>query len=625
MWTTMTIKKLNHLSMTALAFGTMFALSATAMAVNAAAPNNGMGTAVARTTTLAQGDVSTGVLPHTQPMHIVVALKIRNGDQLDALIAAHQMLTPAQFTTQYAPTLMQAQAVATYLRQTGFRNVVIAPNRLLVSADGTAETAQAAFQTSFARVQTHDGRAAFANTSDAHMPPSLQGSVLSVIGLQNVHMAHTNGIRLLPHTVNTVTGAGPISHNPNEFSSIYGGTGVPTAAGVTVGIITVGDVTQSLTDLNTFTTANGLATVTTQVVNNGSGDQGVSEWNMDSQDIVGAGGGQVGQIIFYSTPSFSFADLLAGMNSAVIANQAKIINMSIGGCETSAQHDGTAAAANQVLQVGVAQGQTFSVSVGDTGADECGNGGITPQWPGSSPYVVGAGGTHLNASTTTWNGEVVWNDLPFHGAPGGSPSTFQLKPSWQNTLVPGTTRGVPDIAFDADPFTGANVYVYGGLQLWGGTSLAAPIFAGLWARVIAVKGTSIGFAAPWLYQLPATDFHDVLSGNNGGETAKAGYDFASGRGSMILSSAINHIGVANPLVANFTVTTTGLIAKFTDSSTDGGGMIASHAWTFGDNSTSKLASPSHIYFKAGTYSVAETVADATGFASTKTVSVKVGK
>ncbi len=58
-----------------------------------------------------------------------------------------------------------------------------------VSADGTADSAQAAFQTSFARVQTHDGRAAFANTSDAHMPPSMQDSVLSVMGLQNVHLA----------------------------------------------------------------------------------------------------------------------------------------------------------------------------------------------------------------------------------------------------------------------------------------------------------------------------------------------------------------------------------------------------------------------------------------------------
>jgi pseudomonalisin len=620
----MTIKKLSNSSLTALAFSTSLALAAAAStAVQAGAVNNGLGAAVASATALAPGDVSTGVLPHTQPMHVVVALKLRNGDQLNALIAAHQVLTPAQFAAQYAPTQAQAQAVATYLTQTGFTNVVIAPNRLLVSADGAADKAQAAFQTSFARVQTHDGRAAFANNSDAHVPTTLQSSVLSVMGLQNVYMAHTNGVRVQP---NSVTGAGLHSHNPTEFSSIYGGTGVPTAAGVTVGIVTVGDMTQPPVDLDSFTSSNGLPTVPTQTVYVGSnsGDTSeTSEWDMDGQGIVGAGGGQVGQIIYYATPTFSFVDLVAAFNAAMTANAAKVINVSIGGCETSAKNSGAAAASDQIFQAAVAQGQTFSISTGDTGADECGTGGIVPQWPGSSPYVVAAGGTTLNASTTTWNGEAVWNDLPYHGAPGGSPSTFEPKPIWQNTIVSGTTRGLPDIAFDADPFTGANVIVNGGFQLWGGTSLASPIFVGLWARVIAVRGTAVGFAAPWLYQLPASDFHDIISGNNGGETAKAGYDFASGRGSMILSSAINHIGVVNPLTVSFNQSAAGRIVKFTDTSTDSAGTITTHSWTFGDGGTSAIANPSHLYFTAGTYSVAETVTGQSGWAATKTTALTI--
>ncbi|MEW5306406.1 MAG: hypothetical protein WDW36_008872 [Sanguina aurantia] len=193
------------------------------------------GAAVANRTLLAGGDVATGVLPHTQPMHVAIALKLRNVAQLDAGIAAHQVLTPQQFADTYAPTQAQAQAVATYLGQSGFTHVVIASNRMLVTADGTAENAQAAFLTSFASVQTKDGRAAFANSSDAHVPASMQPSVLSVMGLQNVHLAHTNGTRL---TTGAVSGAGassggPITHNPLEFSSIYGGAGLPTAAGVT--------------------------------------------------------------------------------------------------------------------------------------------------------------------------------------------------------------------------------------------------------------------------------------------------------------------------------------------------------------------------------------------------------
>jgi subtilase family serine protease len=577
------------------------------------------GVAVASTTTLHPGDAFTGVLAHTQPMHIVVALKVRNSDELDALVAAHQTLTPARYSSEHAPTQVQAQAVATYLSQTGFTNVVISPNHLLVSADGTAATAQAAFQTSFARVQTKDGRQAFANNSDAHMPATLQDSVLSVIGLQNAYMAHTFAQRAQAKTLAAPAAIAP--HDPTDFSSIYGGTGIQTAAGVTVGIITEGDMTQSVADLNTFTAANNLPTVNTQVIYTGadSGDNsGNDEWSIDTQDIIGASGGQVGQLILYATPSLTDANLLADFNTAMTANVAKVINVSIGGCESDTRSDGTAAASDQIFELAVAQGQTFSIASGDKGSDECSNGGTTPSWPADSPYVVAVGGTTLDASTTTWSSETVWVDG------GGSASLFEPKPTWQNALVPGTKRGVPDIAMNADPNSGANVYVNGGIEQWGGTSLASPIFVGLWARMIAIKGTSIGFAAPLLYQLPTTSFHDITVGNNGGEVAKVGYDFASGRGSVILSAVANQLGVPSPLVANFSETATGLVAKFTDSSTDSAGTITSHVWNFGDGGTPTTATnASHLYPKAGAYSVSETVSDTAGNVVAKTTSVTI--
>ena len=77
-------------------------------------------------------------------------------------------------------------------------------------------------------------------------------------------------------------------------------------------------------------------------------------------------------------------------------------------------------------------------------------------------------------------------------------------------------------------------------------------------------------------------------------------------------------------VANFTFTSSGLTATFTDTSTDTGGTIGTHAWTFGDSTTSGVANPSHAYAAAGTYSVSETVTDsANGTQSTKTQSVTV--
>ena len=586
---------------------------------------------VAQTTTLRQGDAVTGAVPASQPIHIEVALKLRNRDVLDGFnasnaknqaqgMAAHPM-SRDQFLANHAPTQVQAQTVANYLASMGYRNIVIAPNRMLVSADGTAATASKAFLTSMAQVKTHDGRIAYANTNEVRIPAALKDHILAVTGLQTVHIAHTFARRSVSSGTHTNAIMG---HNPVEFSSIYGATGVQTAAGVTVGIFTNGDVSASITDLNTFTTNNSLAPVSTQIVKtNGGGSDtaGTIEWDLDSQDIVGMGGGEVGKLIFYTAPSLSFSDMTANFNTIVNANAAKIVNVSIGGCETDAQTTGTAAATDQILAVGVAQGQTFSISTGDSGADECSNGGTTPSWPANSPYVVAAAGTTLDASTTTWAGETVWSGS------GGSPSNYEPKPIWQYLLVPGKTRGVADIAFDADPNSGAKIVLNGSLQQVGGTSLSAPLFAGMWARVLAVKGNAFGFAAPFIYALPHADFHDVTVGNNGGETAGAGYDFATGRGSIILNTAINDIGkpVGQPPVANFGVATNGLRATFTDVSTDSDGKIVSHFWDFGDSGGALVAAlnPVHTYAGAGTYSVTENVFDNSGNLNSKTKPVTV--
>ena len=87
---------------------------------------------------------------------------------------------------------------------------------------------------------------------------------------------------------------------------------------------------------------------------------------------------------------------------------------------------------------------------------------------------------------------------------------------------------------------------------------------------------------------------------------------------------VSHGSTGGTPTANFSFTTSGLTATFTDSSTDSGGTIGSHSWTFGDGSTSTAANPSHTYAAAGTYSVTETVSDSTsGATNSKTASVTV--
>jgi subtilase family serine protease len=513
---------------------------------------------IAHPTVLRQGDAVIGALPMATPIHVEVALKLRNKDVLDAFIASNaknqarglpaQLMTTDQVLANHAPTKEQAQAVVDYLTSMGFRNVVIAPNRLLVSADGTALTAGNAFMTSFAQVRTHDGRIAYANTQDAHVPLVLQDAVLAVVGLQSVHQPQAS--------VQRFDGAQPmewprVGHNPMEFASIYGGTGVATAAGVTIGIITQGDLSQTIADLNIFTANNGLATVTTETVNTGgTGNPTPSVPDLESQDIVGMGGGQVGKLIFYNVPTLTDASLTADLNAAVSANAAKIVSVAYFECETTAQEDGSAAADDAILETAVAQGQTFSVAAGDAnplGVDQCHDGGQTPSWPASSQYVVAVAGSSLVATTTTWQTETVW------GYTGGSASTFEPMPSWQQADMSVhyptvTTRGVPDVSFDADPNSGAKIVLDGGSAQMGGTPLSASLFAGLWARVIAVRGPDLGFAGPMLYdELLPRDLHDITSGCNSSGSppncAETGYDLVSGRGSINLSSAINRLTV----------------------------------------------------------------------------------
>jgi len=489
-----------------------------------------------------------GIASMTKPLHVEIALRMQNRDLLDEFVANQHnpthfyykaALQPEDVIAAFSPSDEQAQAVVDHLRAAGFTNISVAANRLLVSADGTTAAVQTAFQARIADVVTGQGQRVFANIDGAKVPAALGGTVLAVLGLQTESVAHTMA-KPGPDPFAGKPGggsAGVVGHNPTAFASIYGAGSAPTASNVTVGIIAEGNLTATLSDLTKFTSTNGLPAVTTQtvVVNGASTDtSGTAEWDLDSQDIVGITGG-VAKLVFYDAHSLSDTDLTPTYNKAVIDNVAKVINISLGECETSASNSGAMAADDQIFAAAQAQGQTFSASSGDSGANECGHGrGTTPSYPASSPYLVAVGGTTLTTTgtgNTTWNGETVWSGT------GGSPSTVEPRPSWQ-TSITGTKRGVPDVAFDADPNSGAQIYVNGSLAQYGGTSLASPLFVGTWARMLSGK-PSLGFAAPHLYTLSSSVYHDVTSGNNSGETATVGWDYCTGFGSMLIGAAYN--------------------------------------------------------------------------------------
>jgi len=370
-----------------------------------------------------------------------------------------------------------------------------------------------------------------------------------------------------------------------------------------------------------------------------SDTSGTDEWNMDSQASLAAAGGTIKSMLLYTAPSLSDADLTSDYNKAVSDNKAKVINVSLGECENDAQSSGVEASNDQIFQQAVAQGQTFSVSSGDSGSYECGGSTSYQSYPAVSPYVMAIGGTTLSINGSTWAGETAWSctgpsDCPqsASGGTGGGVSATETAPSYQTAsgvLGSSTQRGVPDVSFDASPSSGALVLINGSNSQIGGTSLAAPLFTGFYSRIQSANGNTLPFPAQTLYQGAAAHsnwFHDVTSGSNGGYNAGAGWDYVTGYGSLIVgnfATAFSGGGGTSTPVANFSSSVSGLTANFTDTSTDTGATISTHAWTFGDGATSTAANPAHTYTAAGTYSVTETVTDTLNATSSKTASVTV--
>src|SRR6266704_1291614 len=248
---------------------------------------------------------------------------------------------------------------------------------------------------------------------------------------------------------------------------------------------------------------------------------------------------------------------------------------------------------------GVAKGDTFFASAGDTGAD-FGFGVAMSNFPGSDLHntaVTGTQGLPYNATGTLtpcttstpfsctsglssyhgpcvlgrtiapncvpdgYGGEQVWNEPSFGAATGGAPSLLFGAPSYQAGL--GLSARGPDVAYNA-AIDGGVLVVYGGFGspaffIVGGTSAGSPQWAGIaalanQARASAGKGP-IGDLNPTLYAIYhsarySTDFHDLTVGNDQlvgssvGFSAGAGSDVESGIGSPIVDQLVVDLAAA---------------------------------------------------------------------------------
>lgn len=527
----------------------------------------------------------------------------------------HQWLTPEQFADQFGLSTADLATVSQWLTAQGFKVTAAARSRTFIQFSGTVAQAQSAFQTSIHRL-SFNGEAHIANVTNAMVPSGIAGVVASVAGLNDFKLkpraiTHQVQANANPKFTSSISGDHYIA--PGDFYTIYdtqpllnnsiNGTGITIAV--------AGQTDISLADVTAFRTASGLSSNLPTVKLYGT-DPGISTSDIDEAqlDVEWSGAVAPSATILYVNST----DVITSLTDIIDNKLAPIASISYGDCETATGAQDLNAL-NQLFMQANAQGQTVVGPAGDSGATDCdyqvsvATNGLAVDFPASSPYVTGVGGSMFNEGTGTYwsttnnaNGgsalsyipEEVWNETSEDNeiaAGGGGLSAFFTKPAWQTgTGVPNDfARDVPDVSLNAAANHDGYLFCSQGscvngyrtsatpttacptgncLDVVGGTSVSTPSFAGILALVQQKIGSSMGNANPTIYALANSSyynnvFHDIQVGNNAspcqagstdcpsggniGYNAGVGYDLATGWGSVDAYVLANSWALVTPL------------------------------------------------------------------------------
>jgi len=545
---------------------------------------------------------------------------------LQALIAAqqspassayHRWLTPDEFAARFGAPDAELAAVKSWLEQQGFSVDGVSRSKNRITFSGTVEQVEAAFGTELhyykTNLETH-----YAPAGHISVPAALSPLVKTVTNLSSFRPRPHVRLRA-PQPVKpyfTSSQSGNHYLTPKDVATIYNTSSAYNAGytGADQSIAVVGQSAIVASDIENFQSAAGMTIKDPTLVlvpNSGSSTIYSNDEAESDLDLEYAGGIASGATIYFvyvgNNPNYSVWD---SISYAVDNYTAPIISVTYGTCEATLSSSDYSTL-NGTLAQAAAQGQSVIVASGDYGSTDCyGQTGLSTaqqearavDFPASSQYVTGMGGTEFpsadvsSSNTTYWkstNGsdvissalsyipEQVWNDDSASNgisSGGGGVSTLTSRPSWQTGVVGipnGNYRLVPDISLDSSPANAGYLYcssdsstqISGScsngfrdsnneyLTVAGGTSFAAPIFAGMLALINQKLGSAgQGVINPILYTLAADSniyaaaFHDITSGSNActagasycnsaGESeyaATTGYDEASGLGSVDL-------------------------------------------------------------------------------------------
>jgi subtilase family serine protease len=512
-----------------------------------------------------------GALPGGQRLRLAIGLPLRNQAEFDQLLQDlydpasprfHQWLTPPQLAEKFGATEQDYRAVMDWAKANGLSVTVTHPNRIVLDVEGAVSDIEKAFRVNL-RVYNHPKEARHFFAPDREPSLALAVPILSIAGLDNYSLPHplsrirpvvNNGAGMTPHG-----GAGPGgTYAGGDFRAAYVPGTTLNGSGQSVGLLQFDGYYAN--DITAYRGAFGLPNIplVNVVVDGGPGTPGSGngEVCLDIEMVMSMAPG-ISTIYVYEAPNPSpWIDLLSKMQTD---NLAKSLSCSWGGGPPDASSE-------NVFKLMAAQGQSFFNATGDSDAF---TGAI--DFPSESTNITQVGGTTLTTSGPggAYVSETVWNWGGGTGSSGGISTyygipTYQLGIDMSGNQGSTTMRNVPDVALTAD-----NVYLTydnGGSGNVGGTSCAAPLWAGLTALInqqaVASSKPTVGFLNPSIYTIGrrgnyTSDFHDTTTGNNFSSSsptrfaATTGYDLCTGWGTPNGTNLINALvgsAVSTPLL-----------------------------------------------------------------------------
>ena len=485
-----------------------------------------------------------GRLAAEQRMRLVIVLPLRNQTALDNFLkqlydpgspSYRQYLTVEAFTTMFGPTEQDYEAIVRWAETNGFKVVGTSRNRLNLDVTGSVANIETAFHMNMGLYQHPSENRTF-YAPDREPTVDLPVQLWHIAGLDNYSIPRPALVHKdLSVKSNATTGSCPDQSfcGSDMRAAYYEGTAL-TGSGQSLGLLEF--IGTDLTDLATYYTNAGQTNNVpiTLLSTDGTSTSCVYPSCDDTEQTIDM------------TQALGMAPGLASLVMYVGSTDAAIFNAMATASPLNAQlssswtwYPADPSTDNPYFEEFAAQGQNLFQAAGDGSAWKS----SSEIYPADDAYLTSVGGTDLvtTGAAGPWSSETAWVD----GGGGISPDKFAI-PFWQTTTASSCSncsnsyRNGPDVSANAN-FT---FYVCADqttctANLYGGTSFAAPMWAGYLALVneqAVLDGTpTLGFINPALYDIGLsssydTDFHDITSGSNG-YPATTGYDLATGWGS----------------------------------------------------------------------------------------------